>query len=160
MFYFKDIYFKSFFSKFSSSILKSSELMIFEGRSNIISTAFLLQAVLKICHSSFCAFVSCIWSNSPLRIILNWLICKYPSRTGFYGASPSNFSILLNEGLAEFLVFYYNYRFPLLDSIFLNGISDIFTCWKLSYYWTIYSLVSILKFENCSLGQLDFIPKG
>jgi hypothetical protein len=46
-------YFKSFFSKFSSSILKSSELMIFEGRSDIISTAFLLQAVLKICRSSF-----------------------------------------------------------------------------------------------------------
>ena len=40
-------YFKSFFSKFSSSILKSSELMISEGRSDIISTAFLLQAVLK-----------------------------------------------------------------------------------------------------------------
>jgi hypothetical protein len=50
--------------------LKSSELMIFEGRSDIISTAFLLQTVLKICRSSFCAFVSCIWSNSPLRIIL------------------------------------------------------------------------------------------
>jgi hypothetical protein len=61
-------YFKSFFSKFSSSILKSSELMIFEGRSDIISTAFLLQAVLKICRSSFCAFVSCIWSNLPLGI--------------------------------------------------------------------------------------------
>jgi hypothetical protein len=50
--------------------LKSSELMISEGRSDIISTAFLLQAVLKICRSSFCTFVSCIWSNSPLRNIL------------------------------------------------------------------------------------------
>jgi hypothetical protein len=50
-------YFKSFFAKFSSSSLKSSELMISEGRSDIISTAFLLQAVLKMCRSSFCAFL-------------------------------------------------------------------------------------------------------
>ena len=32
-------YFKSFFSKFSSSILKSSELMIFEGRSDFPFTS-------------------------------------------------------------------------------------------------------------------------
>jgi hypothetical protein len=49
--------------KFSSFILKSSELMIFEGSSDIISTAFLLQAVLKICRSSFCAFFSCILTS-------------------------------------------------------------------------------------------------
>ena len=36
-------YLKSFFSKFSSSILKSSELMIFEGRSDIISTEQLVK---------------------------------------------------------------------------------------------------------------------
>jgi hypothetical protein len=40
------------------------------------------------------------------------------SRTGFYGASSSNFFILLNEGLAEFLVFYYNDRFPPIRKLY------------------------------------------
>jgi hypothetical protein len=53
---------------------------------------------------------------------------KIQARTGFYGASPSNFSILLNEDLAEFLVFYYNDRFHPIRFNFLNRISDIFTC--------------------------------
>jgi hypothetical protein len=64
--------------------------MIFECRSDIISTAFLLQAVLKICRSSVCAFVSRIWSNSPLRIILIDSSVNTLAKQDLYGASPSN----------------------------------------------------------------------
>ena len=113
-------YFKSFFSKFSSSILKSSELMIFEGRSDIISTAFLLQAVLKICRSSFCAFVSCIWSNSPLRIILIDSSINTLAEQDLYGASPSNFSIRRPGGISGLLLRIYNDRFPLIRFNFLE----------------------------------------
>ena len=153
-------YFKSFFSKFSSSILKSSELMIFEGCSDIISTAFLLQTVFKICHSSFCTFVSCIWSNSPLRIILidssvNTL-AEQDFMVNLHLISP----FFLMKAWWDFWSSTTMTGFPLSDSIFLNGISDLFTCWKLSYYWTIYLLVRTLKFEKCSLGQLNFIRKG
>jgi hypothetical protein len=42
---------------------------------------------LKICRSSFCALVSCIWSNSPLRIILIDSSVNTLAEQDLYGAS-------------------------------------------------------------------------
>ena len=103
---------------------------------------------------------SCIWSNSPLRIILIDSSVNTLAEQDFMMNLHLISPFFLMKAWWNFWSSTTMTDFPLSDSIFLNGISDLFTCWKLSYYWTIYLLVRTLKFEKCSLGQLNFIRKG
>jgi hypothetical protein len=55
-------------------------------------------------RSSVCAFVSRIWSNSPLRIILIDSSVNTLAKQDLYGASPSNFSIRRPGGISGLLL--------------------------------------------------------